>query len=695
MSAADPYRYFRVEAREIVDGLGAEILELEKGEPTAEPIGRLLRHAHTLKGAARVVGLPRVADLAHAMEEVLAPYREATTEVPKERIAELLQQLDKITAELASLGAEPGSAGAPSLPPSAQVHRGTIESFERVRVDVVEVDTLLEMASETAIQIERIAAGIEPLLKVENLLSVVAAGWASNGDRSPKKRPEPLPSAAGLQRDSVEELRWSLQRARHNLSKPVEAARREIVRVRESAERLRLVPANVLFASLQRAVRDPAATLAKRVEFVTVGGDERLEGRVLSMVGEALLHLVRNAVAHGIESPGGRLAAGKPASGIIRVRVERRGRRIAFICSDDGRGFDLDAVRRAVVGQGLVPPASAAALSSQELIDLLLERGLTTATSPGAVAGRGIGLTVVRHVSSELNAHIKVLTEVGRGSTVEIEAPLLLSSATAILVEAGGVPVWFPLEAVRCTVRLKRDDIVSIAGRESIVFEGSAIPFVTLAPLLHVATSQPGTPAVRSALIVQSGAELIAVGIDRVIRTADVIIHPLPSGLGSVELLSGASFDSEGNVQLVMDPAALRNAARLVRAAEAEDLRPRPHILVIDDSLTSRMLEQSILEGAGYKVDVSASAEEALSKAHQGAYNLFVCDIEMPGMDGFEFVKRARECDDLRGIPSIMVTSRSGEENRKHAVEVGARAYICKSEFDEQTLLSTIRELVG
>jgi len=668
------YQYFKIEAREIVSDLSRDILGLERGGAGAEPVSRLLRHAHTLKGAARVVRLPRIAEIAHAMEDSLTPHRGSLDAVSKEEIHRLLEQVDTISSEISALD--------PLTPAGAPSHPTALEPFERVRVGVAEMDALLSGVSETAVQLDGIRRSIEVVREVE--------------DRLASLQQQLTDAKPGLRlHETVEEMRLALQHARQGLGMRADSTEREVAEVRGNIDRLRLLPTSLLFPALERAVRDAAETLGKQVVFHTSGREQRLESHVLSAIGEALAHLVRNAVAHGIESPQERLARGKPACGEVSLKIERRADRILFTCSDDGGGIDVDAVRRAAVERGVVTAASAAALSTADALELIFSPGVTTSASLNEVAGRGIGLEVVREVANRFKGRVGVITDVGIGTGVQIEVPVSLSSVRAILLAAGDLLIWIPLEAVHSALRLATDAIVSLAGRSSLVFEGHAIPFIRLAetmgrPLASGADSLPHLAA-----IVQAGSELLAVGVDHVIHASEVIVHPLPAAAGKVAMLAGAVFDSQGNPQLVLNPDALLKAAEAVSSRPMPVAAPAPHVLVIDDSLTSRVLLKSILETGGFKVDLAVSGEDAMSKARERHYSLFVCDVEMPGMNGFEFVSRTREYDYLLGIPSILVTTRAGADDRRRGAEAGARAYIVKGEFNKDSLLETVRSLVG
>jgi len=674
MADENLYQYFKIEAREIVSDLSRDILGLERGDAGAEPVARLLRQAHTLKGAARVVRLPRIAEIAHAMEDALAPHRGSLEAVGKEEIRRLLEQVDTISSEIGALD-PPAPDGGPSRP-------ATLEPFERVRVGVAEMDALLSGVSETAVQLDGIRRSIEVVREVEDRLSALQQQLT---DAKPGLRLH----------ETVEEMRLALQHARQGLGMRADSTEREVAEVRGNIDRLRLLPTSLLFPTLERAVRDAAETLGKQVVFHTFGREQRLESHVLSAIGEALAHLVRNAVAHGIESPQQRLARGKPVCGEVSLKIERRADRILFTCSDDGGGIDVEAVRRAAVERGVVTANDAAALSDTDAIELIFSPGVTTSDSLNEVAGRGIGLEVVREVANRFKGRVGVITQMRIGTGVQIEVPVSLSSVRAILLAAGDLLIWVPLEAVHSALRLAADAIVSLAGRSSLIFEGRAIPFIRLAETMGRPHASDTDSLPHLAAIVQAGSELLAVGVDRVIHACEVIVHPLPASAGCVAMLAGAVFDSQGNPQLVLNPDALLKAAEAVSSQPMPSAAPAPHVLVIDDSLTSRVLLKSILETGGFKVDLAVSGEDAMSKARERHYSLFVCDVEMPGMNGFEFVSRTREYDYLLGIPSILVTTRGGADDRRRGAEAGARAYIVKGEFNKDSLLETVRSLVG
>jgi two-component system chemotaxis sensor kinase CheA len=688
VQSKDKYKYFRIEARELLEGLSQGVLELERGSRGRDLVGRILRLAHTLKGASRVVKQPGIAELAHSIEDAFAAYREEPDAVSQERINQALGLLDAAAAQVAALDL-------PSTEAAGETSRPVVEEFsETVRVEIEEADRLLEGVSEAAVQITALRREAGTIERARQLAANLLENLAL--------RPRIEANGTGLMATSVkaralaEELRSHLEQLDRGLTAGIDQVEAEFAQVRDAANRLRLLPASTVFASLERAVRDAAQTLQKDVLFESFGGDFRLDTHVLAALRDALLHVVRNAVAHGIESQPQRIAAGKPIQGRVGLRVERRGNRAAFICRDDGCGIDVEAVRRVAVRRGLVAPSNAASLGLEEVVRIIMKGGVSTSTKVDEVSGRGIGLDVVRETAARLKGEVKVRSERGQGTSVEILVPVSLSSLTALEVDAGGTVAALPLDAVRQILRIADHDIVRSAEKESIVHDGKVIPFMTLTRALRTKTDADRKRRAWSAIVLEASSGTAAIGVDRLLGTTSVVVRPLPALVGAEPVVAGASLDAEGNPQLVLDPEGLVATACLGGVPVPEtDFEKRASVLVIDDSLTTRMLEQNILESAGYEVDMATSGEEGLVKAREKQYGLFLVDVEMPGIDGFEFVSRTQADTVLRTVPSILVTSRSAVEDRRRGEQAGARAYIVKGEFDQGHLLQTIRELIG
>ncbi|BEL02499.1 hybrid sensor histidine kinase/response regulator [Actinoplanes sichuanensis] len=685
-SSRDPLRYFRIEARELVDQISAGVLDLDQ-RAGPEVVAKLLRFAHTLKGAARVVKQKDIADRAHAFEEVLVPHRSGETAPAAEEMRELLRLNDEITSFVAAMEnppPAPAPAPSPSPAPVAVKEHEPVEPATQ-RASTQDLDELLDAIGETNTRMAPLRAGcatVERLYRsAENLADQLRLGRGT---------------ATGTVRTAAERLAGDLGSASRRFTDAVDQIERELDDVRAKAEGLRLVPVSSVFTALRRAVRDAADAEGRKVRFAARGAGIRMGAHLLGPVSGAFLHVVRNAVVHGIEPEDVRLAAGKPAEGTITVEVERRGRFAAFRCLDDGRGFDLDALRRTAEDRGLLPPGGPPP-DVDDLLRLVLQGGISTSPSVTEVAGRGIGMDAVREVAAQLQGEVTVRSTPGRGATVELVIPLALLAMTGLIVEAGATVATLPLDAVRACVRLGADEAAAAVASGRLVHEDTAAPFLPLAEALYAGSTVPDSPGIGAAVVVNGPDGVFAIGVDQLAGTSALVARPLPDLAPASPVIGSVAVDADGNPRLVLDPAGLaeevlrsHQGARPLPAATAE---PLP-ILVVDDSLTTRMLERSILESAGYQVDLAASGEEGLEKARSQRYGLFLTDIDMPGIDGFTFVERTRADPKLAAVPAILVSSRASVADRDRGRAAGASAYVVKGEFDQEQLLDHIRRLV-
>ncbi|MFC4071276.1 hybrid sensor histidine kinase/response regulator [Actinoplanes subglobosus] len=679
----DPLRYFRIEARELVDQISAGVLDLDQ-RAGPEPVAKLLRFAHTLKGAARVVKQKDIADRAHAFEEVLVPHRSGETPLAAAEMRELLRLNDEITSFVALMEnpARPPEESAPSPEPAPAPE--PVEATPQ-RASTQELDELLDAIGETNTRMAPLRAGCTAVERLhrsaENLADQLRLGRGS---------------ATGPVRAAAERLAGGLGSASRRITDAVDQIERELDDVRAKAEGLRLVPVGSVFTALRRAVRDAADAEGRRVRFTARGSGIRMGAHLLGPVSGAFLHVVRNAVVHGIEPEDVRLAAGKPADGTVTVEVERRGRYAVFRCVDDGRGFDLEAVRRTAEARGLLPSGGPPP-DVDDLHRLVLQGGISTSPSVTEVAGRGIGMDAVREVAAQLHGEVAVRSTPGHGTTVELTIPLSLLAMTGLIVEAGGTVATLPLDAVRACVRLGADEAAAAVASGRLVHEDTAAPFLPLAEALYAGTAVTDSPGIGAAVVVNGAGGVFAIGVDRLAGTSALVARPLPDLAPASAVIGSVAVDADGNPRLVLDPRGLADEVlrshRGARPAATGPAEPLP-ILVVDDSLTTRMLERSILESAGYQVDLAASGEEGLEKARARRYGLFLTDIDMPGIDGFTFVERTRADPGLAAVPAILVSSRASAADRDRGRAAGASAYVVKGEFDQEQLLDHIRRLV-
>ena len=724
--ARDPYKYFRIEARDLLDQLSQAVLELEK-VTTTERVAQLLRLAHTLKGAARVVKRPDIGDLAHEIENILEPLRGAEQQATQPVINAILAHLDDMNARVASLSStqseNPVDESTSTTPPLSIDHMSAaeeatpakdaptvthvstppIEAAESpvsnkvtevirrtVRVDVDEMDRLLDGFTELHVQLSRLREELKQANDIQNQVDLLNKQIADHGDVLSTRTVE-----YGQIQTLVDQLGLDVDRLTRNLDLGVAHFDRELRQVHDAAERMRLIRADSLFVFLERVVRDAAQVQSKKVVFQGYGGDVRLDAQVLGAVQDALSHVVRNAVVHGIESPTDRQAAGKSSEGHVVIEVAQQDRWIVFTCRDDGCGIDLDAIRQVAIQRNILTEQQAQSITSNDLLQLLLKGGISTSEDVTKVSGRGVGLDVLRDTAKRLDGTIDIQTNADQGTRINLTVPLLIASLDGLLVESSGVVATLPITAVSSTLRILPEDIAHTAQGETIIFDGQSIPFISLSNVLAPNTSQTQRHnRIWAGVVIEADTGAAAIGVDRLLGVSNMVLRPVPELAFAKSIVSAVSLNAEGNPQLVLNP------AHLIIEAQGADinwdtLEEIQHtILIIDDSLTTRMLERSILESAGYNVELATSGEEGLEKAAQNPYDLFLVDVEMPGIDGFTFIERIQSNPDLRHIPAILVTSRASPEDLQRGRDVGARDYVIKSEFNQGALLARIKELV-
>jgi two-component system chemotaxis sensor kinase CheA len=672
VAARDPYRYFRVEARELLEAMQRGALDLDKGPAAAEAVAALLRNAHTFKGAARVVRLAALADLAHQVETLLEPLRAGRSDPPP--VGPLLKLLDAIQSGLEGLDAPgtPTAGTGGTAPALATAGRGP----ETMRLEVAELDGVLEGLREAAGRLSLLrgrAAGLRQARAWARSLAVAA---------SPEERERLRPMA-------VELAAWldGFERAAVHA---LDQSGREMETAYQRAGAMRLRTAGALFAYLERTCHDAAEAVGKRVRFEAVGGEWRLDAPVLAALQDALQHTVRNAVVHGVEDPADRAVAGKPAEACVRVELRLDAGRAIFTCADDGRGLDLAALARAARANGRV--AGDGALDEAQAVALLLKGGLSTAARVTELSGRGLGLDVLRETVERLKGSVRLENRAGQGLTWRIDVPASLSSYPVLEIRGGPHAALLPFSAVRAARMPASKDYARTAGGESVLVDGRALPLIPL----QACFSADGAARSKVVIVLGQGEGQVALGVDRIMGVKEAMVLPLPPLIPGGHLALGACLDAAGDPCLVLDPDGVTAAAREHRAPrEGRSGGAGLPILVVDDSLTTRMLEQSILETAGYPVELAASAEEGLARLRSSRMGLILVDVEMPGMNGFEFLGQVMGDPALRGIPAIMVSSRASAEDRRRGAEAGARDYLAKGEFDQARLLARIGELLA
>jgi two-component system chemotaxis sensor kinase CheA len=466
--------------------------------------------------------------------------------------------------------------------------------------------------------------------------------------------------------------------------------------------RTRMVPVGALSPSLRRAVREIARSTGKEVKWEVRGEDSEIDRGVLDRLVDPLVHLVRNAIVHGVELPDERVAKGKPAQAVVRLHAGQLGSEMVIAISDDGAGIDVARVRAAAEKRGI----DVSAMDEAASLRLIFLAGVSTAKSLTDQAGRGVGLDVVIEALEHVRGRVEVSTEVGRGSEFRIIVPITLTIVPCLITMVSGQAFAVPMAAV---VRvLKSDTSTSPAGgRSHALVDGRGLALTELSDVLGLPEGMPG-PSV----VLGTTGSTHAFRVEALVGQRDVVVRGLDGLIPRAECVAGASVEPDGSILFVLDVPAMLQRARLARPAEAAPAVAatpsaavpaavaapvvfRASLLVVDDALTLRELQRSILVRAGYEVRTANDGREALVRLAERTADLVLTDLEMPNLDGFGLTAAIRGNPRLANIPVLLVTSRSGEEDRRRGLEAGADGYIVKSEFDEGRLLDAVAGLLG
>ena len=661
------------------------LLQLEEAPSDAELIGSIFREVHTLKGSAAVAGLPEVSAVAHQLEDLVDGLRSGQRVTTPELIDTLLAGSDRLT-KLVSGDVAPGtdtvveaatsptsSTPAPSMAPRPAVH----EPDRLAPPSAARPPSSAPGATEQPRRVARPTgpgAVLVPAERLEELIRLVGESASAH-----LRVGRMLMDRFGVDPATCSEF--------NDLSRSMNL-------VQDRAMRTQMVPVSTVTDRLRRAVRDLARAQGKDIRWDERGVDTELDRGVLDQLATSLLHIVRNAVDHGIEPPAVRLAAGKPAHATIRLHAMQLGSEVIIAVTDDGRGIDVAAVRTGAEREGIVT----AAMSEQDLFALTMRPGLSTASFVTDVSGRGVGLDVVRTNVEAARGRVEIRSEPGVGAEFRVIVPITLAVLRCLLVEVASQRFALPFHRVILTQADDSSAQLSAEGRPMVWVHDQPVPVSDLSLTLGLPAAAITGPIV----VLDDGSQRHAFHVDRLLGQRDVVIKGLNPLVAGLAVIAGASIEPDGSIVLVLDPPGLIRRSRAsgrttsatataVTAAGAD----RARVLVVDDALTVRELQRNILERAGFDVRVAVDGRQALSMLSEEPSDLVLTDVEMPFMTGFELTEAIRAHATLSNIPVLILSSRASDEDRQRGLDAGADGYITKSGFDESGLLAAVHRLLG
>lgn len=737
---------FRVEARNQAAILTQGLLELERAPASAEQLEILMRAAHSLKGAARIVNLSAAVEVAHAMEDCFVAAQQGRLELGRQHIDALLQGVDWLTEISAEVSGAEGEASGLETPPAPDTspRRAKLETwlnalrqFTNTNPESVVPSPQSRVQSRDA-GLRTVDSGLkisEVRLTAENLNRLLAlAGESLVESRWLRPFAESLQRLKRMQSDlerTLDDLRQSADlesvpaQARVRLGELFEHAGNARNFLNERLEELDLFDrrsanlSNRLYLEVLRTrmrpfsdgvqrfprmVRDLARTLGKQIRLEIVGETTQVDRDILDRLEAPLAHLLRNAVDHGCESPDERKRQGKPPEAVIRLEARHSAGMLQVVVSDDGAGLDPNRVRRAVVDRELTTPATVDRLNESELLQFLFLPGFTLKDTVTEISGRGVGLDVVQDMVRSVRGTVRVTTQPGQGMRFQLQLPLTLSVLRTLLVEVGGEPYAFPLAQISSTLKLARERIETLEGRPHFRAGDQHVGLLAA----HQVFDCPGGRRPEAELpIVVLGERNQRYGllVDRFLGERELVVQPLDPRLGKVKDISAAALMEDGAPVLIVDvDDMIRSIEKLVTTGELAGVgrsaleaghRQRKRVLVVDDSLTVRELERKLLEGAGYIADVAVDGMDAWNAVRAGNHDLVITDVDMPRMDGIELATLIKRDAQLKSLPVMIVSYKDREADRLRGLEAGADYYLTKGSFHDETLLQAVLDLIG
>ncbi|MGG2021391.1 hybrid sensor histidine kinase/response regulator [Pseudomonas sp. S8] len=756
MRDASLLELFSLEAEAQTQVLSSGLLALERNPTQADYLESCMRAAHSLKGAARIVGIDNGVSVAHVMEDCLVSAQEKRLLLRPEHIDALLQGTDllmriatpanapqapDIEAYVALMGRllDPSTPPAVASPPMAELqmqapsapietpppapmpavdtaletsapaprkNKRTTEGGERVlRVTAERLNSLLDLSSKSLVETQRLKPHLATMQRLRRM--------QNNGLRALESLNVHLKEQAlSLEaQEALEDARRLLAESQQLLAEKNaeldefawQASQRAQV-LYDTALACRMRPFADVLTGQVRMVRDLGRSLGKQVRLEIEGEKTQVDRDVLEKLEAPLTHLLRNAVDHGIETPEQRLLKGKTEEGLIRLRASHQAGLLVLELSDDGNGVDLEKVRRSIVERQLSPAETAAQLSEEELLTFLFLPGFSLRDTVTEVSGRGVGLDAVQHMVRQLRGAVVLEQTAGEGSRFHLEVPLTLSVVRSLVVEVGEEAYAFPLAHIERMCDLEPQDIVQIEGRQHFWHEGRHVGLVAASQLLNRPASQSSDETLKVVVIRERDA-VYGVAVERFVGERTLVVLPLDERLGKVQDISAGALLDDGSVVLIVDVEdmlrsvdKLLNTGRLERIARhgnqaAEVARKR--ILVVDDSLTVRELQRKLLLNRGYDVAVAVDGMDGWNALRSEDFDLLITDIDMPRMDGIELVTLLRRDTRLQSLPVMVVSYKDREEDRRRGLDAGADYYLAKASFHDDALLDAVVELIG
>ncbi len=739
---------FIQEAREHIEGISNGLLSLEK-ESDPEILNDIFRSAHGIKGSARMVKLTSISDFAHHVEDILDGLRNDKIK-PSGKLYDLLLEATDVMSHLVEL-TEAGQKTKPvkgeivarlkaaiegqpipdkeieppeqplvglpskSAPVPMKKNENKLEktkpaklpektSFvkvnESIRVSTENLDGIIKLMGEIVSNQNRLKYSMLDIQNIEKLTATLSDRLMNLSDRldNPEKTNKTIV-------EPFKELFQKISAISSRIRDDINMQELLTHELQDKALKMRMMPLSTIFNTFSRTIRDLSRSVSKNIEFTVEGGETELDKKMIEKLGDPLMHMIRNAIDHGIEPPEVRRAKGKPEAGSVNLSANYEGGAVVIKLQDDGAGMSKEKILKKAVETNLFTEAELKKMSDKDIFNLVFHPGFSTSTSVTDISGRGVGMDVVkRNIVADLKGSIQIETVYTQGTAFCIRLPLTLSIMSVLLIKSVGMIFALSSHSVSEVLRVPKSGLIDVMNRKAIRLREHLIPVVGLDSILKVPgyTSSGEIKKINLIIILQMGTERLGIIIDSLISEEDMVIKPLPSHLKNNEWVTGIAITGKNELVNVMHIPMLFSSAGKVDESTGPQYQDGPvpssdlpKILVVDDAFEAREIEKNILERGGYSVDIAENGKDALAKAKATQYDLVVTDCDMPEMDGFELTKNLREDQIYRDKPIVIVTGRDKEEDRLKGMKAGADAYIVKGAFDQTILLETVDSLIG
>ncbi|TXR31412.1 hybrid sensor histidine kinase/response regulator [Ectopseudomonas mendocina] len=736
---------FRLEAEAQKQVLDTGLLILERDPTNASQLEACMRAAHSLKGAARIVGLDHGVQIAHAMEDLLVAAQEGLLRLLPDHIDVLLQgsdlllrigqaqqdaeleaRVETITTRLQvllgnavpALRVQPGESAAfvaeakpvslPETPTTTAATPAEPVADERIsrvlRVSAERFDHLIDLSGKSLVEFQRTKPLNDSLHRLKRQQE--SARRTLESLREHLLGTELDASAQALfaeSRNLLTECQQQLQAHQELFDDFVWYGGQRTQQLYDLALASRMRPFADVLTGQTRMLRDLGRSLGKQVRLEIEGENTQVDRDVLERLEAPLTHLLRNAVDHGIEPPALRARKGKPEEGVVQLRARHHAGMLVLEVSDDGAGIDLERVAQAVVKRRFATAEQVEQMTEDELLAFLFLPGFSMSQQVTEVSGRGVGLDVVQHEIRRMRGNVRLLQNPDQGCLFHLELPLTLSVVRALVVTIGGEAYAFPLAQIERMLRLPRSAIVQLEGRQHFWLEDEHVGLISAAQLLRCNEKQGDDDSIPIVLI-RDREQYHGLAVEAFLGEFTLVLMPLDGRLGKVRDVAAGALLHDGTPVLILDVDDLLNSvSKLLDTGHLERVDHASHarqtvskrVLVVDDSLTVRELERKLLLSRGYQVSVAVDGMDGWNALRAETFDLLITDIDMPRMDGIELVTLVRQDPRLRSLPVMVVSYKDREEDRRRGLEAGADYYLAKASFHDEALLDAVQTLIG